>query len=85
MTKVILTSTDIVSAELSIDKLKKANRDIQISPLDHFNGFFKLLPYLKLYKELNPGFLYKVQKSPETNEFSKLAVLFPYSIRAMKH
>lgn len=71
---------------ISENRVKKANLKNKISSYEHIIGFSKLSPYLELFRSLNPGFQYQIEKSPETiNEFKRLAVLFPYAIPAQKY
>lgn len=70
---------------LSNDVIKKANAIVKISSLEHFKSYEKLSPFLHLFKELNPGFQYKIGREPETFIYERVAILFSYSAHAMKN
>lgn len=69
----------------SIDCIKKANADITLSILEHYNSFEKLVPFLEEYSRVNPGFKYLLKKHDTDNNFEKVAILFEYSTEAIKH
>lgn len=77
------TSAD--NSIISVDCVKKANQKNSISAYEHFVGFSKLSPYLESFASLNPGFRYKLDKDKCSNEFKRLAILFPYSISAKQY
>lgn len=45
----------------SIDVVKKANNDIKISAVEHYQSFSSFIPFLKEFTKLNPGFKFKLK------------------------
>jgi hypothetical protein len=82
---ICLTSKISISSLISDNKIKQANINYQVSAYEHYTGYLKLIPYLQLFKSLNPGFMYCLEKHGSSNLFKRLALIFPYSIAASKH
>ena len=80
-----IASNISIPSVISDNCMKRANQSYQISACEHYLGYSKLQPYLQLFKSLNPGFNFSIEKYEENNEFKRLAILFPYSISAAKH
>ena len=69
----------------SEDCIKKANNLIKISPLEHYNSYKKLVPYLEEFQRLNPGFRFSLEHHQKDFSFERVAILFPYSKHAINY
>jgi hypothetical protein len=75
----------ILNLTVSIDVLKKANNESKISAIEHYISYCYIKPYLYLLHRTNPGFKYNIEWNSCTDEFERLAFLFPYSVQCMEH
>lgn len=90
------TSTDLLRSIVAVDfkngealptkdVIKKANQSIKLTAKEHFDSYEKLSPFLHLFKELNPGFQYKIDREFDSDSYERVAILFPYSVNAIKN
>jgi hypothetical protein len=70
---------------VSKDVIKKANQKFKLTAIDHVSSMSLLQPFLEEFARKNPGFKFDLEKDPVTHQFKRVAVLFPYSVIAMKH
>lgn len=67
-----------VTAEPSVNAIKKANAAMKISSHEHIESYNYLRPYCEVAKTLNADFMYSIEKDGN-DIFQRMAVLLPYS------
>lgn len=82
-----ITKTSIALSYSSLppttDVVKKANKLLRYSTDEHLNSYKYLLPMCEIAKEQNSDFCFDVTKD-EKNVFRRMAILFPFSKKALE-
>lgn len=79
------TQLQLAGIECSDSVLKKAVSEVAGWQRDEvLNSFRKIDPFLSVYRDLNPGFAYKIHLDKQL-QLENLCVIFPYAKHALQH
>ena len=79
------THLNLAGIQCSDSVLKKAVSKVASWQRDEvLNSFQKLDPFLSLFKDMNPGFIYKIHLN-ECCQLENLCVILPYAKHALAH